>query len=171
MVALVVSSVSAVVAIVSLVLAFREHDRREEEITHLRGEAGRRDEEIAYLRREGERRDEELGLLATQLQEEQDARREQLRARLVVEKGESAVTERLAQNLYITNTGPHPAFKVGLQLVNQAKIRIEPSYGIAGALMAGDTREIETSAPRGNYYTGPTTSSSSGWTAPAITGR
>jgi hypothetical protein len=156
-IALVAATVSAVVAIVSLVLAFREADRRDEEIACLRREADRRDEEITHLRREGERRDEELALLGQQLEEEREARRAQLQARLVVEKGRSeAVPEyRVETHLFITNTGPHPASKISVQLHGPGGNQHGPTYSLAGALMTGETRDMRISTPGDVYYDGP----------------
>src|SRR5262245_5740933 len=49
-IALAVSTASAVAAGLSLYLGFRESSRRDEEIRLLRDEAGRRDEELSLLR-------------------------------------------------------------------------------------------------------------------------
>lgn len=102
-IALGVSGVSAALAIVSLVLGFRESSRRDEEVRLLREESGRRDEELALLRE--------------QVAHAREEREREKRARLTVtEGGKESGTSGIVFRLSVTNAGPHFASNVLLRL-------------------------------------------------------
>lgn len=141
-VALGVSGVSAGLAIVPLVLGFRESSRREEEIRFLREEAGRRDEE--------------LGLLREQVAQAREERELEKRARLTITTGgRESSSHGISFKLKVANAGPHFATNVLLRLRG-------PNGQIAGEawhrepILPGDPSvEIAVETPPPDRYFGP----------------
>ena len=127
-IALVLSSVSAVVAVIALVLNFREGSRR--------------DEEIRFLRREGDRREEELNLLHQQLDDERKERLQQLRAQLVTAQGETRSDKHLVEyDAVVRNAGPYPAMRVVVE-VQHKEGATSKRGSVAPTLMPGESETV-----------------------------
>lgn len=141
-VALGIAGLSAGLAILSLVLAFRESSRR--------------DEEIAHLRREGERREEELSLLRQQVAADREERLRQQQARISVgEQVPASGSERsIDYRVTVQNTGTYPATDVVVELVNAVGVSAG-SGRLDSALIAGDSDVVNVETPPRGRYTGP----------------
>jgi hypothetical protein len=141
-VALGVSGLSAGLAILSLVLAFRESSRR--------------DEEIGHLRREGERREEELSLLRQQVASEQDERRRQQQAQVVVGAGipASGSAQGIEYTVPVQNVGVYMATEVAVDLVGEAG-HSAGTGSLGRALVPGETDKIIVVTPPRDRFFGP----------------
>jgi hypothetical protein len=133
-IALTVSIGAGVVAVVSLILQFRESDRRDEEIRLLREEAGRRDEE--------------LGLLREQVAGEKDARLRQEQAHISVTEhvptGRSEHT--FEYDVPVVNTGESIARDIYVELVADETVAGSTRY--QRPLAPGETATVRVSIPR-----------------------
>jgi hypothetical protein len=133
-VALGVSGLSVGLAIVSLVLAFRESSRR--------------DEEIGHLRREAERREEELSLLRQQVTADLAARQRHQKAQIVVlDRVPASRSERgIEYDVPVQNTGDYIASDVGVELLDAAG-RPVGAGRLDRALIRGESAVIKVVTP------------------------
>jgi hypothetical protein len=127
-IALVLSPVSVVIAVVALVLNFREGSRRDEEIRFLRGEAGRREEELSLLRQ--------------QLDDERRERLQQQRAELIPTRGDTRSDKhRVEYDVVVTNAGPYPAMRVVAETADSEGGSSQRG-GVAATLMPGQAEIV-----------------------------
>jgi hypothetical protein len=138
-IALAVSTASAVAAGLSLILGFRESSRRDEEMSFLRTEAGRRDEELSLLH-------------------EQVAAGQQ--AKIVTPTGAAVPTdsseEGIEYHVPVQNTGTYTASRVAVELVSSTGAPV--GYGVLDrALVPGDTDTVDVMTPPRDRFTGPYT--------------
>jgi hypothetical protein len=141
-IALGISIVSAGVALVSLILGFRESSRRDEEISH--------------LRREGERREEELSIFRQQLAADEDARSREQQARISV--GQEIRADGSGRGIEYTvplqNTGEYVATEIGVELVD-ADGASAGSGRLDRALVVGERDVVRVITPPRDRFTGP----------------
>jgi hypothetical protein len=141
-IAIVVSGISAALAIVSLVLAFLESSRRDEEIRLLREESGRRDEELTLLRQ--------------QVAAEQMAWVRQQQGRIVVIERvpTSGSAQGIEYDVTVRNEGEYLATAILVELV-------DPNGGSVGSarldrgLFQGEEETVKVATPPRDRYSGP----------------
>jgi hypothetical protein len=143
-IALAVSTASAVAAGLSLYLGFRESSRRDEEIRLLRDEAARRDEELTLLRE--------------QFAAEQEERRRAQQAKIVVPSGRAIPTNSSERGIEyqvpVGNGGAYIASRVSVELVSNVGAPV--GYGtLDRSLVPGDEDTVAVMTPPADRFTGP----------------